>query len=79
MGDYVWVAHVRRPGLTPKLLTTWTGPWRVVGAATSHIYDVQNIPTGAIQSVHVARLRFYTDSQLHITAELKDVFQHAYA
>ena len=23
-------ARVRRPGVTPKLMATWTGPWRVV-------------------------------------------------
>ncbi|CAM9569734.1 unnamed protein product, partial [Sphacelaria rigidula] len=28
---------------------------------------------------HVARVRFYADSQLHSTAELKNVFQHLYA
>ncbi|CAM9467442.1 unnamed protein product, partial [Sphacelaria rigidula] len=30
--DYVLYARVRRPGVTPKLMATWTGPWRVVGA-----------------------------------------------
>ena len=28
--DYVLVARVRRNGSTPKLLMTWTGPWRVL-------------------------------------------------
>ncbi|CAN0539694.1 unnamed protein product, partial [Scytosiphon promiscuus] len=32
VGDYVLYARVRRPGVTPKLMATWTGPWRVVGA-----------------------------------------------
>ena len=65
--------------MTPKLLSTWTGPWRVVGADHAHVYSVQNIVSGAVHSAHVARLRFYADSQLQITAELKDVFQHSYA
>ena len=30
VGDYVHVARVRQPGITPKLMNTWTGPWRVV-------------------------------------------------
>ena len=32
VGDYVLYARVRRPGVTPKLMATWTGPWWVVGA-----------------------------------------------
>ena len=31
VGDYVLYARVRRPGVTPKLMATWTGPWRVFG------------------------------------------------
>ena len=30
VGDYVLVARVRKMGSAPKLVTTWTGPWRVV-------------------------------------------------
>ncbi|CAM9363841.1 unnamed protein product, partial [Sphacelaria rigidula] len=56
VGDYVLYACVRRPGVTPKLMATWTGPWRVGGA-------------------HVARLRFYADSQHNVTADVKDVFR----
>ena len=32
IGDFVLYARVRRQGVTPKLVSTWTGPWRVVGA-----------------------------------------------
>ena len=78
VGDYVLVARVRRSGSTPKLLMTWTGPWRVVVAEHPHVYGVQNIVSGEVRDVHVARLRFYADSALAITAEVKDVFQHAF-
>ena len=30
VGDYVMVARVRRPGSTLKLVSTWTGPLRIV-------------------------------------------------
>ncbi|CAM9603504.1 unnamed protein product [Sphacelaria rigidula] len=43
-------------------MSTWTGPWRVVRA----------------HHPHVARLRFYADSQLNVMADVKDVFQHAF-
>ena len=32
VGEYALYARVRRPGVTPKLMPTWTGPWLVVGA-----------------------------------------------
>jgi len=64
VGDYVLVARVRRSGSTPKLLMTWTGPWRVVSAEQSHVYGVQNIVSGDVRDVHVARLRFYADRAL---------------
>ena len=60
-------------------MSTWTGPWRVVGADHSHVYSVQNIVSGKVHTAHVARLRFYADADLNITAEVKDVFQHSYA
>lgn len=34
---------------------------------------------GGIQTVHVARLRNHWDNQLYVTADLKDVLQHALA
>ena len=78
-GDFVLYARVRRQGATPKLMSTWTGPSRVVGADHSHVYSVQNIVSGKGHTAHVARLRFYADADLNITAEIKDVFQHSYA
>ncbi|CAN0058191.1 unnamed protein product, partial [Sphacelaria rigidula] len=32
VGGFVLYARVRRQGVMPKLMSTWTGPWRVVGA-----------------------------------------------
>ena len=78
VGEYVLVAQVRRSGSTPKFLMTWTGLWRVVVAQRPHAYGVQNIVSGEVRDVHVARMRFYADAALEITAELKDVFQHGF-
>ena len=69
---------MRRPGVTPKLMATWTGPWRVVGAHHPHLFEIQNIVSGRVHTAHVARLRFYADSQLNVTADVKNVFQHAF-
>ncbi|CAM9914211.1 unnamed protein product [Ectocarpus sp. 13 AM-2016] len=78
-GDYVLMAGVRRRGFTPKILITWRGPWRVVAAERPQVYGVQNIVSGEVRNVHVARLRFDADAALEITAELKETFQHAFA
>ena len=72
VGDYVLYARVRRPGVTPKLMVTWTGPWRVVGAHHPHLFDIQNIVSGRVHTAHDARLGFYADSHLNV------VFQHAF-
>ena len=77
VGDFVLYARVRWQGVTPKLMSTWTGPWRVVAADHDHVYSVQNIVSGKIHQAHVACLRFYADSQLNITSAVKDVFQHS--
>ena len=72
--DFVLYARVRRQGVTPKLMSTWTGPWRVVGADDSHVYAVHNIVSGEVHTAHVARLRLYADADLNITAESKMFF-----
>ena len=78
VGDYVMVARVRRPGSTPKLVSTWTDPWRIVTVDEVHVYGVQNIVTGEVKDVHMVRLRFYADKDLKMTVALKEVFQHAF-
>ena len=79
VGDYVLAARVRRAGTTPKLVSTWTGPWRIVAAEKKHVYGIQNIVNGEVRDAHVARLRYYADKELEVTAAVKEVFQHAFA
>ena len=45
------VARVRRSGLTPKLMSAWTGPWRIVTADKIYVYRVQNVVTGEVKDV----------------------------
>ena len=40
--------------------------------------QIQNIVSGRVHTAHVARLRFYADSRLNVTADVKNVFQHAF-
>lgn len=54
------------------------GPWRLVTAARQHLYEVQSVISGETQEIHVVRLRFYADSSLDITADVKDVFHRTF-
>ncbi|CAN0286125.1 unnamed protein product, partial [Scytosiphon promiscuus] len=63
VGDCVLCARVRRPGVTPKLIATWTGPRRVVGAHHPHVFEIQNVVSA--------------DSQLNVAADVKIVLQDA--
>ena len=67
VGDYVLVAWVQGGGSTLNLLMAWTEPWRVVVAQRLHVYGVQNIVSGEVRDVHLARMRFYAAPE--ITAE----------
>ncbi|CAM9105885.1 unnamed protein product, partial [Hapterophycus canaliculatus] len=67
VGDFVLFARVRRQGVTPKLMSTWTGPWCVVVADHAHVYSVHKFVAGKVHNAHVvARLRFHVDAQLNI-------------
>ncbi|CAM9623378.1 unnamed protein product, partial [Discosporangium mesarthrocarpum] len=72
LGDFVMVAGIRKRGSTPKLVSTWTGPWRVVGA------EVQDIVNGELQEVHACRLRFYADKDLVKMTDIKRTFQYTH-
>ena len=76
VGGYVLVARLPRSVSTPKLLMTWTGPWCVAIAQRLHVHGEENT-VSVYRDVHVARNRFYTDAAVAITAELKEVYQHA--
>ena len=54
-----------------------TGSWKVVGTYHPHVYSIQKVVSGRVQTAHYARLRFCSDSQLNVTADM-NVFQHAF-
>ena len=74
VGDYVLVARVSRQGQHRKLITTWTGPWRVANDDKAHVYAMQHLATAELRDVHVARMPVFADDKLEITGERK-VFQ----
>ena len=70
------MAKVRQAGESPKLISTWSGSWRVASASRQHVYQVLNIVDGNISTVHVARMKFYQDSSLGLTADVKETFHY---
>ena len=75
VGDYVLVARVSRQGKHRKLMSTWTGPWRVANGDKERVYAVQHLVAAELRDVHVARTQVYADDKLEITGELLKVFQ----
>ena len=75
IGGYVLVARVSKQSKHRKLMSTWTGPWRVANDDKEHVYSVQHLVTGELRDFHVVRMRFYADDQLEITGELPKDFQ----
>ena len=75
VGDYVLVARVRKEGKHAKLMATWTGQWQVASDDREHVYVVQHLITGEPREAHVARMRLFFDGQLHVTSQLREIFQ----
>ena len=75
VGDDVLVARVSRQGKHPKLMSTWTGPWRVANDDKEHVYAAQQLVAAEPRDVHAARMPVYADDKLEIIGELLKVFQ----
>ena len=73
--DYNLVAGVSRQGKSRKLMSAWTGRWRVANDDKAHVDAVQHTVTAELRDVHVARMRVYADHKLEITGELLKVFK----
>lgn len=70
VGDYVLRSRVDEKHAN-KLLVTWLGPYQVVRSDT-HSFRVKHLVTGDELDVHASRLKFYADSSLNVTSELRE-------
>jgi hypothetical protein len=75
VGDYVLVAEQRKSGVS-KLQVRWKGPRRVASVESDYVFVVENLLTKELKAAHATRLRFYTDKELNVTAELAQVAEH---
>ena len=74
LGDYVLYMDVYHA--SPKLKGQWKGPAQIVKVTSDWLYDVQHLLTAQVREVHASRLKFYADSTLAVTEDLKDHIAH---
>ena len=60
VGGYVSEVRIRKLGNTPKLVTTWTGPWRGVSGGSPLVCVVQDLVIGETKKFQVVQMRAYT-------------------
>ncbi|KAE9009233.1 hypothetical protein PR001_g16486 [Phytophthora rubi] len=71
VGDYVLWSRIDARLPTRKLLGRWVGPF-IVAEAKRNSFIIRNLITGKQHEVHVTRLKFYHDSSLNITQEVRE-------
>lgn len=71
VGDYLLVPRVYQQEHHPKIVSTWTEPWRVVSEDKEYVYTVQSIMNGVLRDAHVARMRFNAGQALAATKPMK--------
>lgn len=72
VGTYVLLSRRDHTNTQGKLYVRWTGPYLVVGTISEQVYEIQHLITGKLYKSHSTRLKFYTDTQLNMTEELKN-------
>jgi hypothetical protein len=78
VGDYVlWAKDVTtHKQHQDKLHAKWYGPMRVTAAVTPWIYEIEDLLDGTKHKAHTRRLKYYIDSSLNITEEVKAQLRH---
>ena len=59
-----------------KLKVQWKGPNREIGTVSPYVSVVQDLISENESEVHNSRLKFYLDSSLNVTEELKETIDH---
>ncbi|KAJ8943214.1 hypothetical protein NQ318_016727 [Aromia moschata] len=63
LGNQVWLYNPqRRRGLSPKLQSSWEGPYEVVTRINDVVYRIQKLPRGKPRVVHFNRLAHFAGS-----------------
>lgn len=76
IGDYVLIGLPEPNIAGKKLFLKWRGPYRITGTQKNYVFEVENIIDQKKQIVHGDRVRYYDDSNLNITEDIKAQFSH---
>jgi hypothetical protein len=77
IGDYVLVGVAEPAKMTGrKLFLKWRGPYRVVDSQANYVFEAEDILDSSRRWIHGDRVRFYEDSKLNVTEEIKRQFAH---
>ncbi|ETO75345.1 hypothetical protein F444_09036 [Phytophthora nicotianae P1976] len=77
IGDYVLWSRVDQRLSKDKLLAQWVGPFAVT-EARPHSFVIRHLLSGVTYEVHGSRLRFYADSSLNVTEEIREFVSTAF-
>jgi hypothetical protein len=73
-GDFVLVGILNKS--KQKLKARWTGPRRITEVLNDWVYEVEDLITQKKEKVHAERLKFYSESDLEVTEELRNQIAH---
>ena len=73
VGDFVLV---QCPIPRNKLKLKWLGPYRVVDTVSAWLYILEDIVSSKRSTVHVQRMRFYSDAAFDVTEDVKNQAQY---
>jgi len=76
IGDFVLWSRKDIPGTFQKLQFVWRGPFRVTDAISDYVFEIEHLLSLKRYIVHSTRLKFYHDSSLNVTEELRQHTAH---
>ena len=72
IGDYVLWSRVDKVKGKSKISCFWIGPYKILKCNNNDLFLVQNLITNDEFEAHGSRLKYYCDSDLNVTTELKE-------
>ena len=76
-GDYVMFATRRNmTGPSRRSRPCWTGPYQVIQLVSDWNFVIKHLVAGEKFPAHASRLKYYCDSSLEVTADLKSQIGH---
>jgi hypothetical protein len=74
VGDFVLVGILNKS--KQKLRAWWMGPRRITEVFSDWVYEVEDLITKKRDKIHAERLKFYSESDLDVTEELRNQIAH---